>query len=143
MAIGALGSPLGHHPESNLTTDLYSVSTPIAITDEFNRQISFNNLKKFTTLLSMVIGALGSPSGPHPKNDRATDLYSSSTPIAITNKSDRQISFKEIYDLALSGDRGIDSPLVPRLERDLATDQYSSFTPIAIEDKSDRQISFR
>jgi hypothetical protein len=30
-AIGALGSPLGPHPESDLKTDLYSGSTPIAI----------------------------------------------------------------------------------------------------------------
>jgi hypothetical protein len=30
-AIGALGSPLGPHPESDLETDLYSGSTPIAI----------------------------------------------------------------------------------------------------------------
>jgi hypothetical protein len=29
--IGALRSPLGPHPESDLVTDLYSVSTPIAI----------------------------------------------------------------------------------------------------------------
>jgi hypothetical protein len=29
--IGVLGSPLGPHPESNLETDLYSGSTPIAI----------------------------------------------------------------------------------------------------------------
>jgi hypothetical protein len=28
--IGALDSPLGPHPESDLETDLYSVSTPIA-----------------------------------------------------------------------------------------------------------------
>jgi hypothetical protein len=30
-AIGALGSLLGPHPESDLVTDLYSGSTPIAI----------------------------------------------------------------------------------------------------------------
>jgi hypothetical protein len=30
-AIGALSSPLGPHPESDLVTDLYSDSTPIAI----------------------------------------------------------------------------------------------------------------
>jgi hypothetical protein len=31
VTIGALGSPLGPHSESDLVTDLYSVSTPIAI----------------------------------------------------------------------------------------------------------------
>jgi hypothetical protein len=31
VAIGALGSPLGPHPESDLVTDLYSVSTSIVI----------------------------------------------------------------------------------------------------------------
>jgi hypothetical protein len=35
--IGALSSPLGPHPESDPTTDLYSVSTPIAIMDESDR----------------------------------------------------------------------------------------------------------
>jgi hypothetical protein len=70
----ALGSPLGLHPESDLATDLYFVSTPIAITDESGRRISFNHLKKFMTSLSAVIGALSSPLGPHPKNDLATYL---------------------------------------------------------------------
>jgi hypothetical protein len=31
VMIGALDSPLGPHPESDLETYLYSVSTPIAI----------------------------------------------------------------------------------------------------------------
>jgi hypothetical protein len=30
--------------------------------------------------LSVIIGALGSPLGPHPESDLATDLYSASTP---------------------------------------------------------------
>jgi hypothetical protein len=68
-AIGALGSPLGPHPESDLVTDLYSVSTPIANMERFGCQISFNSLNKFVISLSAVIGALGSPLGPHPKSD--------------------------------------------------------------------------
>jgi hypothetical protein len=59
--IGALGSPLGCHPESDLETDLYSGSTPIANMDRSGCQIGFNSLNKFVILLSAVIGALGSP----------------------------------------------------------------------------------
>jgi hypothetical protein len=88
-AIGALGSPLGPHPERDLDIDLYSVSNPIAIMDEFGRQISFNNLKRFMTSLPATIEALGSPLGPHSESDLATDLYSGSTLIAIMDKSDR------------------------------------------------------
>jgi hypothetical protein len=40
-AIGALGSLLVPHPESDLATDQYYGSTPIAIKDEFNHQIKF------------------------------------------------------------------------------------------------------
>jgi hypothetical protein len=45
-AIGALGSSLGPHPESDLVTDLYSGSTPIANMGIFSCQISFNSLNK-------------------------------------------------------------------------------------------------
>jgi hypothetical protein len=83
VAIGALDSPLGPHPESDLVTDLYSGSTPIANMDMFGCQISFNSLNKFIISLSAVIGALGSPLGPHSESDLETDLYSDSTPIAI------------------------------------------------------------
>jgi hypothetical protein len=82
-AIGALGSPLGPHTESDPVIDLYSGSTPIAIIDESGHQISFNNLNKFAILLSAMIGALGSPLGPHPESNLETDLYFGSTPIAI------------------------------------------------------------
>jgi hypothetical protein len=82
-SIWALSSPLGPHPERNLATDLYYVSTSIAVIDEFDRQINFSNLKKYVTSLSMTIGALGSPLGPHLERDLATDLYSDSTLIAI------------------------------------------------------------
>jgi hypothetical protein len=81
--IGASVSPLGPHSECDLAIDLYSGSTPIANMDESSHRISFNSLKKFTISLSAVIGALGSPLGPHPESDLATDLYSASTPIAI------------------------------------------------------------
>jgi hypothetical protein len=87
--IGTLGSPLEPHPESDLVTYLYSDSTLIAILDEFDRQISFNNLKKFRISLSAMIKALDSPLGPHLESDLATDLYSDSTPIAIMDKFDR------------------------------------------------------
>jgi hypothetical protein len=82
-AIGALGSPLGPHPESDLETDLYSGSTPIANMDISSCQISFNSLNKSVISLSAVIGALDSSLGPHPESDLETYLYSNSTPIAI------------------------------------------------------------
>jgi hypothetical protein len=82
-AIGALGSPLGPHLESDLVADLYSASTSIANMDKSGYQISFNSLNKSVISLSAAIGALGSPLGPHPESDLETDLYSSSTPIAI------------------------------------------------------------
>jgi hypothetical protein len=83
VAIGALGSPLGPNPESDLATDLYSGYTSIIIIDKSGRQISFNSLNKSTISLSATIGALGSPLGPHLESDLKTDLYSSSTLIAI------------------------------------------------------------
>jgi hypothetical protein len=86
-AIGALGSPLGPHPKSDLVTDLYSGSTPIANMDESGCQISFNSLNKFVISLSAVIGTLGSPLEPHLESDLETDLYSGSTPIAIKTSS--------------------------------------------------------
>jgi hypothetical protein len=82
-AIGALGSPLGPHPESDLVTDLYSGSTPIANMDMSNCQINFDSLNKFVISLSAAIGTLGSLLGPHPESDLETDLYSASIPIAI------------------------------------------------------------
>jgi hypothetical protein len=81
--IGAFGSPLGPHSESDLVTDLYSDSTSIANMDRSSCQISFNSLNKFVISLSAVIGALGSPLGPHLESDLVIDLYSISTSIAI------------------------------------------------------------
>jgi hypothetical protein len=83
VAIGALGSPLGPHSESDLVTDLYSISTLITNMDMSSCQISFNSLNKFIISLSAVIGALDSPLGPHSERDIEIDLYSVSTPIAI------------------------------------------------------------
>jgi hypothetical protein len=81
--IGTLGSPLGSYPESNLVTDLYSASTPIANMDMSGCQISFNSLNKSVISLLAMIRALGSCLGPHPESDIEIDLYSNSTPIAI------------------------------------------------------------
>jgi hypothetical protein len=81
--IRALGSPLGPHPESDLVIDLYSRSTSIANMDMSGCQISFNGLNKSVISLSAVIGALGSPLGPHPESDLETNLYSVSTSVAI------------------------------------------------------------
>jgi hypothetical protein len=82
-AIGALSSPLGPHPESDLEIDLYSVSIPIANMDRSGYQISFNSLNKSVISLSATIRALDSPLGPHPESDLEIDIYSGSTPIAI------------------------------------------------------------
>jgi hypothetical protein len=81
--IGALSSSLGPHPESDLVTDLYYDSTPIANMDRSGCQISFNSLNKSVISLSAATGALGSPLGPHPESGLIIDLYSGSTPIAI------------------------------------------------------------
>jgi hypothetical protein len=108
--IGALGSLLGHHLESDLRTDLYSGSTPIAIMDESDHRISFNLLTESAISLSAAIGASGSPLGPHPERDLATDLYSDSTPIAIKDKSNHQIRFRwlqKIYNITTRSDQGI------------------------------------
>jgi hypothetical protein len=61
VVIGALDSPLGPHPESDLDTNLYYVSTPIDNMDESDCWINLNRLKKSTTSLPEVIGALSSP----------------------------------------------------------------------------------
>jgi hypothetical protein len=92
--IGALGSTLGPHPESDLATDLYSDSSPIANMDESDRRISINLLNKFTISLSVAIEASDSPLGPRSERDLATDLYYGSTLIAIKDESDHRISFK-------------------------------------------------
>jgi hypothetical protein len=92
--IGALGSSLVPHLESDLPTDIYSGSTPIAIMDEFDRRISFNLLTKSVISLSATIGASDSPLGPSLERDLVTDLYSVSTPIAIKDESNRRIRFR-------------------------------------------------
>jgi hypothetical protein len=59
VAIGALGSPLVPHPESDLLINLYSGSTPIAIMDESDHRISFNLLTESAISLSATIRASG------------------------------------------------------------------------------------
>jgi hypothetical protein len=108
--IGALGSPLGPHPESDLATNLYVGSTPMANMDESNHRISFNYLNKSVISLPVTVRALGSPLGPRLERDLATYLYSASTPIAIKDESDRRISFgqlQEIHNITTRGDQGI------------------------------------
>jgi hypothetical protein len=61
-AISALGSPLGPHPESDLETDLYSISTPIAIKMSPIAESVLDDFKKSTT--SLQIYTLAQPSSP-------------------------------------------------------------------------------
>jgi hypothetical protein len=93
-AIEALGTSLGPHPESDLLTDLYSGSTPIANISKFDHWIVFNLLNKFTISLTAMIGASGSPLGPHPERDLATNLHFGSTPIDIKDESNHRIRFR-------------------------------------------------
>jgi hypothetical protein len=99
-------------------------------------------LKKSTTLLPVVIGALGSTSGPHPKSDLAIDLYYGSTPIAIIDESDRYISFKKSMTSLPVAIEALDYPLRPHPESDLVTYLYSVSTPIANICESDHRINF-
>jgi hypothetical protein len=89
--IEALGSPLGPYPESDIETILYSDSTPIANIDRPGCLISFNSLNKSIISLSVVIGALSSPLGPHPECDLETDLYCL-YPDSYQDKSDRRMA---------------------------------------------------
>jgi hypothetical protein len=54
--IGTFDSPLAPYPESDLVTDLYSDSTPIANMNIPGCQISFNSLNKFVISLSTTRG---------------------------------------------------------------------------------------
>jgi hypothetical protein len=94
----------------HLTTDLYSVSTLIAIIDESDCRISFNCLSKSTISLLVVIRTSSFPLEPRPKRDLATDLYSGSNPIAIKDESNRRISVRrlqKIYNITTRGDQGM------------------------------------
>jgi hypothetical protein len=135
-AIGALCSPLGPHPESDVETYLYFGSTPIANMDRSNCHISFNSLNKSVISLLAAIEALRSPLGPHPESDLETDLYSSSAPIANMDRSSCQISFNSLNKSVISLSVAIGalgSPLGPHLESDIETYLYSGSTPIAIK----------
>jgi hypothetical protein len=94
--IGALDYHLGPSTESDLVTDLYSASTPIANMDESDHQISFNLLNKFVISLSAVIWSSDSHLGPRLERDLAIDLHSGSIPIAIKDKSNRRIRFRRL-----------------------------------------------
>jgi hypothetical protein len=59
---------------NNLKKSVTSLPAAIAVMDEFDSHINFNSLKKSATSLSVAIGALGSPLGPHPESDLLTDL---------------------------------------------------------------------
>jgi hypothetical protein len=113
-----------------------SLPAAIAITDESDRQINFNSLKKFMTSLSATIEALCSHLGPHPESDPVTYLYSDSTPIANMDKSGCQVGFNSLNKSVISllaAIGALSSPLVPYTESDLETDLYSGSTPIAIK----------
>jgi hypothetical protein len=113
-----------------------SLPAAIAIMDESDRQINFNSLKKSVTSLSAVIGALGSPLGPHPESDLQIDPYSGSIPIANMDRSGCQISFNSLNKSVISLSTMIEalgSPLGPHPESDLETYIYSASTPIAIK----------
>jgi hypothetical protein len=106
---------------------------------ESDRQISFNSLNKFMISLPAVIGASGSPLGPHPKSDIPTDLCTGFTLIAIVDKSDHRISFNRLNKFVISLPAVFESsgsPLEPHPERDLAMDLYFGSTPIAIKTSS-------
>jgi hypothetical protein len=127
-AIRALGSPLEPHLESDLGTDLYSGSTPIANMDESNRWISFNLLNKSMISLTVVIGTSDSLLGPHPERDLAKGLHSGSTLIAIEDESNRRIRFRrlqEIYNITTRCDQSIELSSRNPSENDLTTDLYS------------------
>jgi hypothetical protein len=137
-AIGALGTPLGPNSESDLVIDLNSGSIPIAIMDEYDHRISFNSLKKSVTSLSTAIGALGSPLGPRPESDVATDLYSGSTPIAIkTSPITRSVldNFKKVTTSLQEVTKAYGSPPESPPKIDLATKLYSSSALAADYDK--------
>jgi hypothetical protein len=121
---------------NSLKKSTTSLPVAIAIMDESDHQINFNSLKKFTTSLSATIGVLGSPLRPHPKRDLVTDLYSNSTLIANMDMSSCQISFNSFNKSIISLSaviRALGSPLGPHLESDLEIDLYSGTTPIAIK----------
>jgi hypothetical protein len=113
--------------------------------DESNCKISFNILKKSTTSLPAVIESLGSPLGPHPESDLATDLYSGSILIANMDEFDHQINFNLLTKSTISPSVAIGasgSPLESHPKRDLATDLHSGSTLIAIKDESNHCIRF-
>jgi hypothetical protein len=89
--IETFDSPLRPYPESDLVTDLYSDSTPIANMDMSSCQISFNSLNKFVISLSAMIRALGSLLGPHLESDLEINLYYGSSPDSYQDEFDHRM----------------------------------------------------
>jgi hypothetical protein len=120
----------------HLKKSVASLPAAIAIMDESDHQINFNNLKKSVTSLSAAIGTLSSILGPHPESDLVTYIYFGSTLIANMDMFDCQISFNSLNKsiISLSAAIGeLSSPLEPYPESDLETNLYSASTPIAIK----------
>jgi hypothetical protein len=121
---------------NNLKKFATSLPAVIAIMDESDRQINFNNLKKSATSLSTAIKALCSPLVPHLESDLVTDLNFGSTPIANMDRSGCQISFNSLNKSVISLSAAIEAlgpPLGPHPESDLEIDLYSGSTPITIK----------
>jgi hypothetical protein len=78
--IGALDSPLGPHSESDIETNMYSVSTPIAIKMSPIVKSVLYDFKKATTSLQEVIKAWGSPLGPPLKRKISLQNYTLALP---------------------------------------------------------------
>jgi hypothetical protein len=76
--IRALSSPLVPHPERDLTIDLHSGSTLIAIKDESNHRIRFRRLQEIYIMTTRSDQGIGFSSRNPSKKDIATDLYSGS-----------------------------------------------------------------
>jgi hypothetical protein len=143
--IMALDSPLGPHPESDLSTNLYFGFTPIANIDESDHWIIVNNFKESLISLSAAIEALGFPLGPHLERDLATDLYAGSTLIAIIDESGRQIKFNSLNKSVISlsaAIRALGSPVGSHLESDIDGSILWLY-PDSYQNESNRQISFR
>jgi hypothetical protein len=127
--MGELSSHLIPYLESDLPTDLYSVSNSIAIVDESDHRISFNLLTESVISLSVMIGASSSPLGPYLERDLPIDLYSDSTPIVIKDESNRWIRFRrlqKIYNITTRSDKGIELSSINPYKIDLSADLYSA-----------------
>jgi hypothetical protein len=115
-------SPVGMHIQFR-TLMFYS-----RLEEQLQERSSF---KESASSLLATIRTLGSPLGPHLKNDLGIDLYSGSTPIANIDEFDRRINFNRLNKFVISLSVVIEasgSPSVPHPEIDLATDLYFDST---------------